>query len=509
MRPTTRQTAGLETPHLVSYPCLVLFLLGSLLLSAGAASYGPAIARAPAPEREFRGVWVATVGNIDWPSRPDLTTAEQKAELVAILDRAVQLKLNTIIFQVRPACDALYASKIEPWSEFLTGTMGKAPEPYYDPLSFAIAEAHKRGLELHAWFNPYRARLLSSKSPVAANHVTKTHPGIVRRYGEYLWLDPGEPETQEYSLSVIMDVVKRYDIDGVHLDDYFYPYKVKDGSNNDLDFPDEASWRKYGAGHKLSRDDWRRENVNRFVERLYGSIKHAKPWVKFGISPFGIWRPANPPQVDGYDAYAKLYADSRKWLAQGWVDYFAPQLYWSIDTRGQSFPVLLKWWGEQNAHHRHLVPGLNAAGTIRTWKPEEIINQIRLTRKQAGADGEIFWNMKSLMHNAALDQALEHEVYAQPALVPASPWLGNGHLKSPSLTATHGPGTGFRWSAHEAERPALWLLQWRVHGQWNTEVLPADRTTWGCNGAAPELVVVSGVDREGNLGSPAALQLRR
>src|SRR5207302_90497 len=191
--------------------CSLVLLLGWMHLPA--ATYQPSRVAAPGPFREFRGAWVATVGNIDWPSRKDLTVPEQKAELVAIMDRAVQLKLNAIIFQVRPACDALYASDIEPWSEYLTGTMGKAPEPFYDPLAFAVEEAHKRGLELHAWFNPYRARILASQSPVSASHVSKSRPQLVRQYGKHLWLDPGEKEVQDYSLSVVMDVVKRYDID--------------------------------------------------------------------------------------------------------------------------------------------------------------------------------------------------------------------------------------------------------------------------------------------------------
>src|SRR5205807_10205694 len=244
---------------------------------ANAATYQPSNIVPPKPLREFRGAWVASVANIDWPSRKDLSTAEQKTELLAILDRAQRLKLNTIILQVRPACDALYSSQIEPWSEYLTGTMGKPPEPFYDPLAFAIEEAHKRGLELHAWFNPYRARLLAAKSPVSATHISKTHPQLVRHYGKLLWLDPGEKDVQDYSLNVVMDVVNRYDIDGVHFDDYFYPYKEADASGNDLDFPDDASWQRFGAGGKLSRDDWRRENVNTFIQRVYRSIKTAKP----------------------------------------------------------------------------------------------------------------------------------------------------------------------------------------------------------------------------------------
>ena len=267
--------------------------------AAQAASYEPSRVIPPEPTREFRAAWVATVGNIDWPSQKTLSSQDQKAELLAILNRAAELKLNAIIFQVRPACDALYASRIEPWSEYLTGTMGKAPEPFYDPLTFAIEEAHKRGLELHAWFNPYRARLLAAKSPAASSHISKTKPQLVRHYGEYLWLDPGEKDVQDYSHSVVMDVVKRYDVDGIHFDDYFYPYKVRSSSGGDLDFPDDASWQRYGARGKLSRDDWRRQNVNVFIERVYKSIKSAKPWVKFGVSPFGIWRPKYPPQIQG------------------------------------------------------------------------------------------------------------------------------------------------------------------------------------------------------------------
>ena len=256
-------------------------ILGFAALGAAfasrAANYEPSTVVPPEPVREFRGAWVATVVNIDWPSQKGLSTQEQKAELVAILDRAAQLKLNTIVFQVRPSCDAFYASRIEPWSEYLSGTMGKPPAPFYDPLAFAIEEAHKRGLELHAWFNPYRARLLTAKSFAASNHVTVTRPQLVRHYGEFLWLDPGEKDAQDYSLSVIMDVVQRYDVDGIHFDDYFYPYKVPAGSGKYLDFPDNPSWKRYGTGGKLSRDDWRRENVNRFVERVYKSIKLTKP----------------------------------------------------------------------------------------------------------------------------------------------------------------------------------------------------------------------------------------
>jgi len=291
----------------------------------------------PPPAREFRGAWIATVANIDWPSKPGLGVAEQKAELIALLDRAAQLKLNAIIFQVRPACDAMYVSPLEPWSEYLTGAMGRAPQPFYDPLAFAIGEAHRRGLELHAWFNPFRALHPRARSPVAPNHISRTHPGWVRKYGDQLWLDPGEPAARDYVLSVVMDVVRRYDVDGVQFDDYFYPDPEKDTAGRELVFPDDATWRKFGLpGGFLSRDDWRRANVNQFIQRVYQSIKAVKPRVKFGVSPKGIWRPGYPQQIRGMDAYAKIYADSRKWLANGWLDYFSPELYWPIEPKEQS-----------------------------------------------------------------------------------------------------------------------------------------------------------------------------
>lgn len=497
---------------------LALFIATMLVPGrTGAAVYQECSIIPPAPMREFRAAWVATVANIDWPSRKGLTSAEQKAELLAIFDRAAHLKLNAIVFQVRPACDALYASEIEPWSEFLTGTMGKAPEPYYDPLAFAVEEAHKRGLELHAWFNPYRAGHSSAKSPVSPNHISKTRPQLVRHYGKQVWLDPGEKAVQDYSLSVVMDVVRRYDIDGVHFDDYFYPYRESDRSGNELDFPDDASWKRYGAGGKLERDDWRRENVNGFVERVYESIKAAKPWVKFGISPFGIWRPENPPQIKGFDAYSKLYADSRKWLAKGWVDYFAPQLYWSIASEEQSFPVLLKWWTQQNSKNRHLLPGLDVTKTVnlnadtgrnkKHWPEQEIINQIRLTRKQGGVNGHVHWNMKSLMRNQGLDDALETQVYAQPALIPASPWLGNSQPAKPALTVAEASPAKLRvtWSAGGAARPSLWLVQARNGREWRTEIMSGDKGSATWTGDLPEVVAVSAVDRIGNISAAAAI----
>ncbi|HEU0052128.1 MAG TPA: family 10 glycosylhydrolase, partial [Longimicrobium sp.] len=272
-----------------------LLLPMALLAMAGCAGKAPP-APAPAPEdappavrREFRAVWVATVANIDWPSRPGLPADSARRELDAILDRSAELRLNAIVFQVRPAADALYPSTLEPWSEYLTGAQGTPPDQAWDPLAYAVEGAHRRGMELHAWFNPYRARHPSAKSPNSATHISRANPELVKRYGQYLWMDPGEPAVQQRSIDVMMDVVRRYDVDGVHIDDYFYPYPERDSAGANIDFPDSASWARYVAGGgRLSRDDWRRHNVDVFIQRLYREIKNEKPWVKFGISPFGI-----------------------------------------------------------------------------------------------------------------------------------------------------------------------------------------------------------------------------
>lgn len=492
---------------------LSFILIAGLTVGSGqtlGAVYESSSIISPSPQREFRGAWVATVANIDWPSERGLSVTRQKAELIAILDRAAQLKLNALIFQVRPACDALYPSSIEPWSEYLSGTMGTRPEPYYDPLAFAVEQAHKRGLELHAWFNPYRALHHSNKSPVSANHISKTKPQLVKKYGKYLWLDPGEKEVQEYSLSVVMDVVKRYDIDGVHFDDYFYPYKEKDARGEELDFPDDASWQRFGRGSGLSRDDWRRENVNQFIRRVYQSIKLTKPWVKFGVSPFGIWRPGNPVQIQGHDAYAKLYADSRKWLSSGWVDYFAPQLYWTIDQKEQSFPVLLNWWAQQNPTHKHLWPGLSTASAAK-WKPGEISRQIQLDRKQSGSTGHIHWSMKSLMNNRTLADELAQNVYSEPALIPPTPWLDSVSPPKPTLRAKleRTSKVKLTWEPAKGEKAWLWLVQYRRASKWTNEVLPADTRARLLEGTPPDAIAISAVDRLGNASQPATLLMRK
>jgi uncharacterized lipoprotein YddW (UPF0748 family) len=472
--------------------------------------YRPVSITLPQPAREFRGAWITAVAtNQDWPSKPGLSVADQKAELISLLDRAVQLHLNAIIFQVRPACDAMYASSIEPWSEYISGTMGKPPQPFYDPLAFAIEEAHKRGLELHAWFNPFRALHPLRKSPVAPNHITRTHPELVRSYDMQLWLDPGEPAVREYVLRVVMDVVRRYDVDGVQFDDYFYPYMVKDALGRKLNFPDDASWRKYGVLSGLNHDDWRRHNVNQFVQSVYQSIKATKPWVKFGISPFGIWRPGYPLQVKGLDAYASIYADSRLWFANGWLDYFAPQLYWPIDSPQQNFPVLLKWWAQQNVKGRHLWPGLAAFNVGEKWKADEISRQIEITRNQPGAGGEMFFHLRSLTDNRTLNDVIRAE-YFQPALVPASPWLDSTPPDKPNLMATTEKDSGANASWQVGGEPAWkWILQFQINNAWTTEILSASQTNRVFESASPDFISIRAMDRVGNLSAPTTLKKGR
>lgn len=463
----------------------------------------------PALEREFRGVWIATVANIDWPSRPGLPVAEQQAELRALLDRAAALGLNAVVFQVRPHGDALYDSPYEPWSEYLTGEQGRPPEPFYDPLAFAIEEAHRRGLELHAWFNPYRAHHPAARSTIAPDHIARRRPDLVREYGEYLWMDPGEPEVAEHSLRVVLDVVRRYDVDGVHFDDYFYPYPIDDAEGRRVDFPDDASWgRAVAAGETRSRADWRRANVDAFIRRVYEAVKAERPEVKVGISPFGIWRPGHPEVVRGFDAYEGLYADSRRWLREGWADYFAPQLYWALASEGQPFGPLLTWWEAQNTAGRHLWPGLYTSRVgfddARGWGPEEVLAQVARVRQSDAATGHIHFSMRWLRAGVnPVGDDLARETYRAPALVPASPWLGDARPGTPAArveAASGGPVLAVRPA--EGERAWLWAVRFRHGAAWTTAVVPGWRQAYplprDAAGRLPDEVAVSAVNRLGH-----------
>ncbi|AVR44816.1 hypothetical protein C7S20_05790 [Christiangramia fulva] len=376
----------------------------------------------PSAQKEFRAAWVATVANINWPSKPGLPSDVQQKEALKILDAAVKSHLNAIILQVRPQADALYDSELEPWSYYLTGKNGKAPQPYYDPLKFWIDEAHKRGLELHAWLNPYRAHHTTA-GEIGSESIIKKHPEwVVELQNGMWWMDPANKEVQDFSAQVVKDIVKRYDIDGIHFDDYFYPYP---SYNNNKGFPDEKSWKKYLAeGGELSRADWRRKNVNDFIQRVAKDIKSEKGFVKFGISPFGIWRPDFPVGIKGMDQYDVLYADAKLWLNNGWIDYFTPQLYWPTRQINLSFPVLLGWWDSENVTSRHLWPGINLSLEEKEENKGEIISQIMISRGILHDDpGVVLWSIGQLLKNDELDSSLVAGPYRANALVPPSPWL--------------------------------------------------------------------------------------
>ena len=495
--------------------------IASHLAPSASARTRPTDAPPPAA-REFRGAWLATVKNIDWPSKPGLSTAQMKAELVSLLDRAKALNLNAVILQVRPAGDALYKSPHEPWSEFLTGKMGQAPAGDFDPLAFAVAEAHARGIELHAWFNPFRARLLNadgSAPPAAPNHVSQAHPEWVRKYGSYEWMDPGEQAVQDHAIKVMRDVVKRYDIDAVHIDDYFYPYPVRDAKGNNIPFPDEPSWRKYvAAGGTLNRDDWRRNNVDRFVERMYKEVHAEKPHVEVGVSPFGIWKPGHPPGISGMDPTQELYADAKLWLQKGWLDYLAPQLYWPIDRPAQSFPKLLQWWNEQNTLGRNLFAGMFtskvADGSSSAWKASEIRRQVEVARATPGTDGHIHYSGKPLLSGrGGLMAELAAKAYQQPALPPATPWLdANGKPpEAPGVEAgpvTRAGGRLITWTPQGEEPAHQWAVYTRRGGAWSLEVLPGDKR-FTLVGAGVEAMAVAALDRAGLEGPRTPVPLGR
>ncbi|CAD5373279.1 GHL10 domain-containing protein [Rubrivivax sp. A210] len=396
----------------------------------------PASAPAGMP-REFRAAWVATVANIDWPSKPGLAAATQRAEALAILDRARAIGLNALILQVRPAGDALYPSALEPWSEVLSGEQGRAPvragEPAWDPLAFWVAEAHSRGLELHAWFNPFRARHSTAKSPLAAPHLAQRRPALARRYGDQLWFDPGEPAAVAHTLAVMADVLRRYEVDGVHFDDYFYPYPQAGAGGADIPFPDDESYAVYRlGGGALARDDWRRANVDGLVQAIFRTAREIRPCARVGISPFGIGRPdRRPAGISGFSQYDRLYADVERWLAQGWLDYLAPQLYWPITREGQAFPVLLDYWAAQNPARRQIWPGLFTSqiaalnATPRPWPAREIAEQIELVRSRHGeglVGGHVHFSMTALMQDRdGIATLLRKGLYATPALPPPPP----------------------------------------------------------------------------------------
>ncbi|MDE3058212.1 MAG: family 10 glycosylhydrolase [Bacteroidota bacterium] len=371
------------------------------------------------PKREFRGAWIATVSNIDWPSQPGSPVAQQQAALISILDQLKSIGMNAVVFQIRPECDAFYQSKFEPWSYWLTGKQGQPPSPFYDPLQFAIEEAHKRGMELHAWINPYRAVNKVGQFSVDTTHVSVRHPDWILSFaksggGTLKILNPGLPQVRDYITAVIMDIVRRYDVDGIHFDDYFYPYEG-------ITTQDTATFRLYNRGF-TDIGNWRRDNVNIFIKELHDSISTTKPWVKFGISPFGIWKPGYPSGISGLDAYNTLYADAMAWLDQKTVDYLAPQLYWP-NGGGQDYGKLMPWWADSTAANgRHLYIG-QADYRITAWSPGEMELQIRQNRANSKVQGSIFYNTNVLLSNPShFADSLKQVYYKYPSLIPPMMW---------------------------------------------------------------------------------------
>ncbi|MEP6902667.1 MAG: family 10 glycosylhydrolase [Actinomycetota bacterium] len=455
----------------------------------------------PAPAREFRAVWIATVDNIDFPTVKNLTIDEQKAELIKDLELAKSLRMNAVIFQVRPMCDALYESRIEPWSEFLTGEMGKSQA--FDPLKFIIEEAHKRGILVHAWFNPYRAYHPAAKT-VSENHISKRRPDLVRKYGNYLWLDPSDQEVQEYSLSVVLDVVRRYDIDGVHFDDYFYPYPISENGAK-VEFPDDKNWNEYlktaaqmsqnGVRRiPLSRAEWRRTNVNNFIESVGREIKKIKPEVLYGISPFGV------ADVN----YTELYADAEKWLKDGTIDYLTPQLYWKIDRKTREFPLLLKFWESKNAKKRHVWAGI---GTYKlgeakeNFSSTEIIDQISLSREIQSTSGNIQFSFKSLRSDFdGIQKALREKSYRRNAIIPQSNWIKTPKILAPKVKITRNEQQVRTNWTEQGQRKAFWFIIYaKDKNGWSYSILPATEKSISLSADRKiEKIIVTSVDRLGN-----------
>lgn len=398
---------------------------------------------AQSPKREFRGVWVATVNNIDWPSKPGLTTEQQKKEIIDILNMHKENGMNAIIFQVRPSGDSFYPSKLEPWSRYLTGEPGKAPSPYYDPLEVWISETHKRGMEFHAWCNPYRVSQ-DANLPLAGNHVAFSHPEWILKYGNKLYFDPGNPEVRNFVVMVIADMVKRYDIDAIHFDDYFYPYKIQGE-----EFPDTASFRLFNPNGFLNKDDWRRQNVDLIIQMLSATIKQTKKWVQFGISPFGVWRnqiddPRGSATSAGQTNYDHLYADILKWQDLNWIDYVVPQLYWQIGHPQVDFKTLCDWWADhsygKNVYIGQGVYRIDPKSNVEAWaKGGEIGQQIEYLRQNKKIKGSAFYSSKCFKSELfGLKDELKTSYYKYPAIIPNMPWIDNHTPSMPKLGKSKG-----------------------------------------------------------------------
>ena len=425
--------------------CLLLFMI----LNVSAARF---------PKHEMRAVWIATIANIDWPSSATLSTGQQQKEFIELLDLCKDYNMNTVVFQIRPAADAFYASKFEPWSQWLTGKQGKMPDPLYDPLEFASVECRKRGIELHVWINPYRAVSDVTNNKTSPQHISNTHPEWFVTYGKTKLFDPGLPQTRNYVAGIVSDIVRRYDIDAIHMDDYFYPYRI-----SGVEFPDDQSFRDYPRGFAVNeRDEWRRHNVDLIIRQLHDSIKSIKPWVEFGISPFGVWRngdkdPAGSKTKAGQTNYDDLFADVLKWEKNQWIDYVTPQVYWEIGKEIADYKIIAKWWS-QNTYGAQLFIGhglykLDPEAKEKSWQSaDEIVSQIKLNRKYSPISGSMFYSAKFLRKNPlGLHEKLQNRFYRYPALPPANERIAPltpGEPVNPQITVSDGK-VHFSWTKGE------------------------------------------------------------
>jgi uncharacterized lipoprotein YddW (UPF0748 family) len=369
---------------------------------------------------EFRGVWVATVTNIDWPSANNLSSDSQKVEFIKLLDKHKANGMNAIIMQIRPATDAFYPSPYEPWSEWLTGKQGQPPVPYYDPLEFMVTETHKRGMEFHAWMNPYRAVFNITTTAVSATHVTRLHPDWFLTYGDKKYFDPGNKQVQQFVTNVVKDVVGRYDIDAIHFDDYFYPYRIAG-----KEFPDDEKYKLYGNG--MSKDDWRRSNTDSIIKMLSIAIKKENKKCQFGISPFGVWRNMDKDSINGSNTragqtnYDDLYADILLWLKNGWIDYVAPQIYWEFEQKAAPYQTILDWWSTHTyGKNCYIGLGIYKAGSNAYWKDKtQLPRQIQALRNTPNIQGMIFFSSKSFDKNPnGWSDSLRLNYFAVPAKTP-------------------------------------------------------------------------------------------
>ncbi len=402
---------------------VLLFITLTLLLLSSAELF--------AQKREFRGSWVSSVSNLDWPSSRNLTVAEQKAELISILDELQTLNMNAVLLQVRPEADALYNSSLEPWSYWLTGTQGTAPSPLYDPLQYAIEEAHKRGIELHAWLNPFRAEANIGSYTLHSSHVVNQHPTWILTFNSIglKLLDPGKATVRNYVQSVVMDIVNNYDVDGIIFDDYFYPYPNSGAGFSGISNEDASTYANEGRGIGNVKD-WRRDNVNLLISNVNTAIKAAKPYVKFGISPFGIWKNGTPAGIIGMDAYSEIYCDATAWLTAETIDYLSPQLYWQFGGN-QDYGKLLPWWGTQ-INGKHLYSSI-ALYKSSSWAANELTNQIDLNRSNANCDGSVYFRHSYFANNPhGIKNTLQTSYYQNKALAPTMGWLGGSSPNAPT-----------------------------------------------------------------------------